>query len=447
MPNTSLQVLNREVQQHSGLGFEEFLTTTTLTTDDQVISTELGDRWNQDDRFNGWFVTIRGTNNDEVVRRVENYVGATGALTVAGAALSAESGSKTCEVSRFHPSDVTRAYNRIRQSVFPKLSAHKDHRGIISDRETLVYPVPTAIRRVDRVFLGRALLSTHSQNILSNSGFEDWDTDTIGHTVTQNNWTVTGASGSASKETQTSAPTNHMVLSGNNSARVRTGSANTTLLQTVIPDVGVEGAYVTMSAYVYCRTANSVACQLDSSSDSPTNGSYHGGTGWELLTHGRKLHDDAADVIAGIYVDAGTTPSESYIDRVLCWAGPVSPPEGLWDVVEGWEHIPPLDGAADGGNIFLAAAPRDHEVLRLVGRGMLSSVSADSDTIEIDGELLDPIYNKIRATLAQEQSGGDPDSTWGRWSREFEMAYREGINGEAVRGARPSLSVNRRGPF
>jgi len=78
---------------------------------------------------------------------------------------------------------------------------------------------------------------------------------------------------------------------------------------------------------------------------------------------------------------------------------------------------------------------------------MLSSVSADSDTIEIDGELLDPLYNKIRATLAWEQSGGDPDSHWGRLSRDFEAAYREGINGPAVTNARASLSVNRRGPF
>lgn len=432
MPTTSLQVLNREVQQHSGLGFEEFLTTTTLTTDDQVISTELGDRWNQDDRFNGWFVTIRGTNNDEVVRRVENYVGATGALTVAGANLSGESGAQTCEVSRFHPSDVTRAYNRLRQSVFPKLSAHKDHRGIVTDRNTLVYPVPTAIRRIDRIYLGRALVATHEDNLFTDGGFENWTNAT-----TLTNWTD-GVTGSVNQEVATSGPTNHMVLTGSNSARIHATSAST-LLETLTPSVAIEGVNFVMAAYAYCRTASALRCQI-----ATNNGSFHGGTGWEWISHSFTVPDTAASVIAGFQINAA---SESYLDRALIWAGPVSAPEGEWDVQTGWEYIPPLDGAADGGQIFLGAPARDHEVLRLVGRGMLSAVTVDASTFEIDGELLDPLYNKIRATLAWEAADGEPDSKWGRMSRDFEGAYQEGINGSAVRNAMPSLSVNRRGPF
>ena len=394
-----------------------------------MVSTELGNRWNQDDYFNGWFVLIRGTNNDEVVRRVTDYAGSTGTLTVAGAALSAESGSKTCEVSRFHPSDVTRAYNRIRQSVFPKLAAHKDHRGIVTDTNTLVYPVPTAIRRVDRVMLGYALLATDANNLFTDGGFETWTNAT-----TLTNWTD-GVTGSVNQEAATTDPTNHMVLTGSNSARIHATAAST-LLETLTPSVAIEGVNFVMAAYVYCRTASAIRCQIASN-----NGSFHGGTGWEWISHSFTVADTATSVIAGFLINAA---SESYVDRALIWAGSVSAPEGLWDAVEGWSYIPPLDGASDGGNIFLAAAPRDHEVLRLIGRGMLSSVSADSDTIEIDGELLDPLYNKIRATLAWEQSGGDPDSHWGRLSRGFEAAYQEGINGSAVVNARASLSVTRR---
>ena len=75
---------------------------------------------------------------------------------------------------------------------------------------------------------------------------------------------------------------------------------------------------------------------------------------------------------------------------------------------------------------------------------MLSSVSADSDTIEIDGELLAPVYDKVRSMLAWEQAGGDPGSDWATRAREFDLAYRQGIDGSAVIKARPSLSVTRR---
>ena len=430
MPNSTWEVVNREIQRP--LGFEAFSTSTNLTTNDQIISTELGVRWDQSNFFIGWFVIIRGTNNDEVVRRVEAYTGGTGALTVAGAALSAESGAVTCELSRFHPSDIKRAYNRARQDVYPRIAAHKDHRGIVTDAGTLAYPVPTAIRRVDRIYLGRALLAAHADNLFTDGGFENWTNAT-----TPTNWTD-GVTGSVNQEAATSGPRNHMVLTGSNSARIHATGAST-LLETLTPSVAIEGVYAVMAAYAYCRTASALRCQI-----AGDNGNFHGGTGWEWITHQFKTSDTATNIIAGFQVNAA---SESYLDRAIVIAGPVSPPEGAWDVQEGWSHIPPLDGASDGGRIHLAAPPRDHEILRLVGRGLLSSVSADSDTIEIDGELLVPVYEKVRSMLAWEKAGGDVDSTWGRRAREFDLAYRNAINSPDIANARASLVPNRRGPF
>ena len=429
MPTTTWEIANREIQRP--LGFEAFSTTTNIATNNVVISTELGNRWNQDDSFNGWFVMIRGTsNNNEVVRRVTDYAGSTGTLTIAGAALgNTESGATTCEVSRFHPDDVKRAYNRSRQDVFPALASHKDHRGIVTDRETLAYPVPTAMRRVDRVMLGQAILASHSDNLFTDGGFEDWTNAT-----TLANWTFSG-SGSVNQEEATGGPLNHMVLTDSNSAHLHVTSAST-LLQTVSPSVAIEGVYVVMAIYAYSRTASALRCQIASD-----NGSYHGGTGWEVITHSFKLSDSASNFTAGVQVNSS---SEAYLDRAVVWAGPPSAPEGLWEPVENWNYIPPLDGASDGGQIFLSARPRNHEVLRLIGRGMLSSVSADSDTIEIDGELLAPVYDKVRSMLAWEQAGGDPGSDWATRAREFDLAYRQGINGSAVIKARPSLSVTRR---
>jgi hypothetical protein len=440
MPNTSWEVVNREIQRP--LGFEAFSTTTNIVVGNKVVSTELANRWNQDDSFNGWFVIIRGTNNDEVVRRVTDYTGSTGQLTVAGSALNAESGSKTCEVSQFHPDDVKRAYNRARQDIFPRIAAHKDHRGIVTDANTLVYPVPTAIRRVDRVYLGRALLADHADNLFTDGGFENWTNAT-----TPTNWILLGANSTVTQEEATSGPRNHMVLTGSNSAQLLVKTNDTTLLETLAPSVATRGVYVVMAMYVYCRTANAIRCQIDSGDDTANNGSFHGGTGWEWITHEFKLANTATNLIAGVQAPGGTTPSVSYLDRAIIIAGPVSPPEGAWDVQEGWSHIPPLDGASDGGRINLAAPPRDHEILRLVGRGLLSSVSADSDTIEIDGELLVPVYEKVRGMLAWEKAGGDVDSTWGRRAQEFDLAYRNAINSPDIANARASLVPNRRGPF
>jgi hypothetical protein len=297
-----------------------------------------------------------------------------------------------------------------------------------------VYPVPTAIRRIDRIYLGRALLANHADNLFTDGGFEDWTNAT-----TLAKWTFAGLNSTVNQEKATSGPTNHMVLTGSNSARLYVKDTDTVLLETLTPSVAIEGVYVVMAAYVYCRTTSAIRCRIGGTGFD-SHGSYHGGTGWEWITHEFKLPDTATNIIAGVQAPGGTVPSVSYLDRALIWAGPVSPPEGAWDVVEGWEHIPPLDGAADGGKINLAAAPRDHEILRLVGRGLLSSVSADSDTIEIDGELLKPLYEKVRSMLAWERASRD--DTWIVRAQEFDRAYLNAINDPSVVAARPSLRIN-----
>ena len=71
---------------------------------------------------------------------------------------------------------------------------------------------------------------------------------------------------------------------------------------------------------------------------------------------------------------------------------------------------------------------------------MLSSVSADSDTIEIDGELLVPLYEKVRSMLAWERASRD--DTWIVRAQEFDRAYLNAINDPSVVAARPSLRVN-----
>jgi len=461
MPTTTWRVARRDIARPFGL--VEFDTSTNLTTDDKIISTELTNRYTVDDHFNGqWFVTIvldadtaatvttgavPANGIGTLTRRVEDYTASSGQLTIVGANLLAEDESVTCDLyNTFHPDDYKRAYNRARQAVFPRLAAHKDHKGIITDGDTLKYTVPSTIRQIDRVSLGQAVLASHGQNLLTNGGFEEWDTDTIEATETQNSWTLSGTSSTANKESSTTGPTNHMVLTGNYSARLYVPANNTTLLQTVTPSVATQMVEVSMAAYVYCRVASSITLSLDGDHNTSN---YHGGTGWELLQYSNTLDINDTSFTAGFYVNGGTAAARttSYIDRAVVWAGPLSTPESMWDVVNGWEWIPPLDGASDGGQVFLPGRPRDHEVLRLNGRNLLSSVSADTDTIELDGELLDPLYMKCRQFLCEEKAAEDAESDWGRRARDFETEYEFWFRGEAYHGSRPGLVVSRRGPF
>lgn len=450
MPTTTWRTLRREIARPFGL--VEFTTTTEVNADNLIVSTELTNRFIRDDHFNNQWIALIVVKSDGSTapanglgtdpRVVSDYTA--GTVTVTGAVL-ADEGADQVQVDLyrdFHPDEIKRAYNRSRQIVFPRLAAFKDHRGVITDADTLAYPVPSAVRRIDRVSLGRAVTAAHAQNLFTDGGFEDW-----GSATSLTNWTLTGASSSVNQESATGGPVNHMILTGSNSARLHVPSANTTLLETLTPDVAIEGVYVVMAAYVYCRTASSVACQIDSDVDTANNGSFHGGTGWEVITNEFKLSDTAGNLIAGIYVDGGTTPSESYIDRAVVWAGPQSPPEGLWDVVTGWEWVPPLDGASDGGQVFLPASPRNHEVLRLNGRGLLSSVSLDTDTVELDGDLLEPLYMKCRELLCQDKAAQNGSSDWGQRALDWRAEYNAWFEGESYHGARPALAVTRRGPY
>ena len=453
MPTTTWRVARRDIARPFGL--VEFDTSTNLTTDDKIISTELTDHYTVDDHFNGqWFVTIvldadtaatvttgavPANGIGTLTRRVEDYTASSGQLTIVGANLLAEDESVTCDLyNTFHPDDYKRAYNRARQAVFPRLAAHKDHKGIITDGDTLKYTVPSTIRQIDRVSLGQAVLASHGQNLLTDGGFEDWSSATA-----LNNWTLSGSNSTVNREASTTGPTNHMVLTGNYSARLYVEDTTTTLLETLTPSVASQMVEVSMSAYVYCRVGSAITLSLDGNNNTSN---YHGGTGWELLQYNTTTDHSDASFTAGFYGNA-SVQATSYIDRAVVWAGPLSTPESMWDVVNGWEWIPPLDGASDGGQVFLPGRPRDHEVLRLNGRNLLSSVSVDTDTIELDGELLDPLYMKCRQFLCEEKAAEDAESDWGRRARDFETEYEFWFRGEAYHGSRPGLVVSRRGPF
>lgn len=430
MPTTTWQVANAEIQRP--FGFEQFLTTSNITTDDKVISTELGNRWNNADKFIGWYNIIRGTNNDEVIRRVEAYNGEAGQLTVVGANLSAESGAQTCEVSRFHPDDVKRAFNRARQDAFPLIGIVRNLDTIVSGFSQHTFTIPSTIRRVITVELGqRHEAQTLSLNLFANGGLEDWSSAT-----SPDNWTIAGSGASVNQEVETTSPPNYAVLTGSSSARIVVPSnTETTLLQTVTPDQATEGMEANVTAWIYANTASRVSVRI-----AGNDGSTHGGTGWERITHAQNLSATATSVAAGLIATSSSAAIPFFADEAILTLGPSEPIDLPFEPIP-FKVIPPAAGAATGGTIEVKRSlPAKHRI-RIVGIDIGSSVSADSDTFEVDGELLEPLYALTRAYMCEERARQKPSEAT-EWTERYEQ-YIAIYDADLSMGKRLSLPRSR----
>ena len=294
---------------------------------------------------------------------------------------------------------------------------------------------------MDRVYLGNRREANSGDNLLLNGDFEDWDSDSLSP-GSQNNWTLAGSGATFNKEAETSNPENYMVLSGNNSGRLKVASATTTLLQTFTPSsssyttLPTEGQEVNLSAWVYCNTASKVKLYI-----SAAVGSFHGGTGWELMKASETLDHDATTAVVGLSVAASDVAV--YIDEIWMTLGQSEMIDVPYNELRNWDHVPPVAGASDGGVLrFQETLPSKHRI-RIVGRDLLSSVSAESDTVEVDGDLLHPLYDKVRSMIAQRLAASNPNSQWTEMARQYEESYVRAVEGNLVKVKAPPVMVPR----
>jgi hypothetical protein len=442
MPTLAWSTIRGEVMRP--LGFEDFATTTNLATNDKVISTELSDRLPSADYFIGWYVYIKGTNNVNVTRRVQDYSAETdsppGQLTIRGANLATESAAVNCELLRFHPDDIKRALNRARQNVFPQLGILRDIETIVTGQRQFTYTVPSTIRLIKRVMLGeRYEAGSVPENLLLNGDFEDWSNAT-----SPDNWTVGGSSATVNQEEETTSPKNYAVLSGSNSARLFVpDSTVTTLLQTFTPgsgDVAIEGMEINVSAWVYATLASRVALRVTGLGD----GTTHSGTGWELIKQAVTSGQTATSAQAGVSVTSGATMNV-FVDEIIMVFGQSEALDKPYSPINNWDWVPSINGASDGGKLYFSEALPEKHRIRIIGVDMLASVSAETDTIEIDGELVEPLYNKVREYLCEERakrSSGAEEIKWARMQSEYRGKYEDAINrGVGVRAPRKQLKM------
>ena len=193
-----------------------------------------------------------------------------------------------------------------------------------------------------------------------------------------------------------------------------------------------------VSAWVYCTLPSRVSLTIDGTLQSDT----HGGTGWELLTGTETLTQNDTATTVGISVTNGALVSV-YVDEVSLTIGQSSVLDRPYTPITNWDVLPPVAGASNGGVLrFTGQLPIQHRI-RIVGSDILSSVNADDSTVEVDGDLLEPLYNKVRQLIADERAMGNMESYWYTLARQYESEYNNAVETGAVgiRYPRPRFKV------
>ena len=402
------------------LGLVTGSTTTNISNGNAlIVDTGLTKRFPVDSYFdNRWFVQLIPTsgNNQNDIRRITGFTQSSGTIACAGANWTdSESGSINYELTPFDPSEVSNFYNEVREQVFPDIALVRDVETIVTGLRQHTYTLPSTIRKVDRVYLGNRRNADTSENLLLNGDFEDWTSST-----SPDYWSVTGTGASVNQEADTSDPENYMVLYGDNSARLVVPSTTAvTLVQTFdstlsrYTAVATEGQECNLSAWVYCTEASRVSLTIDGAVQSET----HGGTGWELLKGSQTLTQTDTEAAVGLSITSGNALAV-FVDEIWMTLGQSELIDVPYTELRNWEHVPPVAGASNGGIIrFQETLPSKYRI-RVVGRDLLSPVTTDASTIEIDGELLHPVYDRVRMMIAQRMAANNPGSNWAELARQ-----------------------------
>ena len=441
MPTTAWSTMRQDVLRP--LGLITGSTTTNISSGNaNVLDTKLTKRFPVDDYFNNrWYVHLTSGTNSGDIRRVTDYVQSSGTITGGGANWGDnESGSINFELSTFHPDDVKDAYNEAREIVFPDISMVRDIETIVTGLNQYTYTLPSTIRRVDRVYRGNRRNADSGDNLLLNGDFEDWTSAT-----SPDYWSVTGAGASMNQEAQTSNPENYAVLHGDNSLRlVVPGSTAVTLVQTYdstldrYTAVATQGMEANVSAWVYATVASRVSLTIDGAVQSDT----HGGTGWELLKGSQILTQTDTEAAVGLSITSGSAMAV-FVDEAWMTLGQSEIIDVPYCELRNWDHVPPAEGASNGGVIRFQETIPDKYRIRIVGRDLLTAASTDAGTVEIDGELLHPVYDKTRQLLCLRMAAGNPDSNWTEMARQFEASYVRAVEGDLVKIKTPPVAVPR----
>lgn len=379
MPTTALNVLLPGFARFIGAYIGTFSTTTNIAADTNVISTGLRSAgFTNDDVLNDTFIRILGTTNSGVVRRVNDYTGASGTVVVSGTNLTAEVASRDFELYRYDPTQIVDYLNDARLTAFPSVHRVIYDRSLTTAAGQKLYARPTTIQpfAVRQIWLEERInAKTFANNICQTL---DVDMEASGTA----NWTASNVT--ISKEAETTAPDNFMVYAGSQSLKCVVALNQTATVFMAVPSpTNYDGEEINVGIWVYSRTASRVSAAVRFDSGSVTTGTAHSGGGWEYLTVSLSVGDVTSTIDVGVQISSGVAFT-FYADELIATAGPSEQPRGPENVVYAWEE--------QGDNIRINQPVSGDRNFLVAGHGLLSSVSAGTDTIEINGDQLYVLY-------------------------------------------------------
>jgi hypothetical protein len=435
---TTFEELRQGFGRYLGYGEEmgkdgtAWTTTTNVGSNQNVISTELGDygfrdpgdAGSGDDLFGDWWVKFNSGNNDDEVRRIASYDASASRLVVSGSVLEAESGAVDFELHKWSPTLLREVLNTARLHAQDILYLPTTRTLFTSPTQTR-FSVPSIIigRPTDISLVKRVPAGSYADNILSNGDFEDFTGGA------PDSWAATTLD--TAQEDASTNPYNYVVFDGK-SVRLTSQNGNTgTLLQTISSPGTHSGQRITLSIWVYCLTASIVSTRITINGSinlgTAIDGGLHTGSGWELLTH----YEDAPVTITALTVglsvlSSATDNTEFYADEAISVVGPLQEPEYSEIPLADWEFLPQMQGSTLRNEVIFGGPLPNMHLLRFRGRGFLSSVSSDTDIMEIDSDQAQLLYAYAAAELFSRQSFMAGDVDW-RFTRAMEDKARRDI--------------------
>lgn len=345
MTAVSRATYRQDVSENMGDWLEVTTTSAGASDGTTIVCTALAeeDFGGDDGAFDAFWALVTSGNNDGELRRVartSGYDASTTTLTVTRAFSNQVASGVTVELHRNDPRVKHAAINRALQHVHPHI-----HRRITN--ETLI---------VD--------------SILLNGDFENTTSGAF------DNWSETG-SPTVTVETTT-------VFHGTNSAKVVASGATEGLEQdrtTAINLQEIAGKNITFKMRVWTATASAATIRINFGSATSESDAHDGDSSWRLLNKTVAVPTDATQVVVELRVTAGNT---AYFDTGWLEIGPVYE----YTVPNAMRTVNHVEQQADEDDPDGPYWKIDHlwpgRILRLRGTGPLSTLSADTDTSEVD---------------------------------------------------------------
>lgn len=426
MATTTLPAARQEFSrrlQGTTPGYASFNTTTNIAANTSVISTALPNAgYTQDDYFgpdNAWWIIITSGDNSGVIRRITDYTGSTGTLTVSGAALAAESVAVSFELHRYHPTILRQVLNDASRDAWPLLHIPVINESMFTVADVRRYPLPSPwtisagidpVKALRQVRLFRSpFADSYSENVLSNGGFASWSGGA------PSSWTATNLT--VTQEQATTSPRNYAVLSDSSSAKcAATASTAGDLTQTISSPSTYDGRSFACIVWVYSTTSARVFARLTLNA-STTDSANHSGTGWEPLIVRGEATVALTTLSLGVRVSSGTAII-FFADEAIMLAGPYWPPFGEDEPLLGWtieSQYTASPGQISSHYLVVPGRLLDRYQFRLVGTDYLTQLTAtETDTVEIGTPQTDLWYAYARRRMGLVlMAGSAPEREYG----------------------------------